>query len=153
MATNRKFIPEMLDEINKDPKTIESYIGNGALTLVFQYAFLPTKKFCLPEGAPPYKQDAAPIGMSSSNLMMELRRLYVFTPERELGKVRREQLFIQLLETLHPSEAALLIAIKDQTLDKLYKNIKVDLLIDNGFLPEELRVKKAKSGATSRKKS
>ena len=153
MVTNRKFIPEILEEINKDPKAIESYKGNGALTLVFQYAFLPNKKFCLPEGTPPYKQDVAPIGMSSSNLMMELRRLYVFTPERDLAKVRREQLFIQLLETLHPSEAALLIAIKDQTLDKLYKNIKVDLLIDNGFLPEELRVLKAKSGATSRKKS
>lgn len=148
---NRKFIPEILDEINEDPKKIELYKGNAALKIVFEHAFLPEKKFDLPEGEPPYKKDSAPIGMSPGNLMMELRRFYIFTPERELSKVRKETLFIQLLENIHPSEATLMCAIKDQTLTKLYKKITVNLLVDNGFLPESMRVEK--SGATTRKKS
>lgn len=150
---SRKFIPEILDEINKDPKLIANYVGNAALKLVFEYAFMPSKKFDLPEGAPPYKEDAAPIGMSPSNFVQELRRLYIFTPQRELTKVRREQLFLQLLESLHPSEAKLLIDIKDQKFPKVYKNLKVNLLVDAGFLPEDMRVEEKKSGSTTRKKS
>lgn len=147
---NRKFIPEILDEVNADTSKLALYKDHTGLKVIFDYAFNPAKKFDLPEGEPPFKQDAAPIGMSPANLMMELRRLYVFTKERELEKVRRETLFIQLLENLHPSEAKLLCAVKDQTLPKLYKKITVDLLVDNGFLPEELRVKK---DGSSRKKS
>lgn len=151
---NRKFLPEVLSAINEDPTLIEKYKDNVALKTIFEYSFIPEKKFALPEGAPPYKEDVAPIGMSPSNMMMELRRLYVFTAERDLNKLRREALFVQLLETLHPSEAKLLIAIKDQELTKLYKKITKDLLIDNGFLPEELRAEKVKKdGARTRKKS
>lgn len=148
---NRKFIPEMLDEINEDPSKIEQYRGNVALKIIFEYAFLPEKKMCLPEGDPPFKADPAPIGMSPANLMMELKKLYVFTPQRELNQLRRETLFIQLLENVHPSEAKLLLAVKDQKLTKLYKKINVNMLVDNGFLPETMRVEK--SGASSRKKS
>ena len=148
---NRKFIPEILEEINSDPAKIADYKDNAALKILFEYAFLPSKKMCLPEGEPPFKPDVAPIGMSPANLMMELKKLYVFTPERELNQVRRETLFIQLLENVHPSEAKLLLAVKDQTLSKLYKKITVNLLVDNGFLPEEMRVNKG--GAGTRKKS
>lgn len=147
---NRKFIPEILDEINKTPSKIEEYKTNSALKIIFEYAFDPEKKFDLPEGEPPFKKDAAPIGMSPANLMMELRRFYIFTKAKELNKVRKETLFIQLLESLHPSEAKLLCAVKDQTLPKLYKKITTDLLVDSGFLPEEFRAKKDES---PRKKS
>ena len=147
---NRKFIPEILDEINTDPSKLKEYKDHAGLKMIFDYAFNPAKKFDLPEGEPPFKKDAAPIGMSPANLMMELRRLYVFTKERELPKVRRETLFIQLLENLHPSESVLLCAVKDQKLSKLYKKITADLLVDTGFLPEEFRAKK---DGSSRKKS
>lgn len=147
---NRKFIPEILDEINEDPSKLAQYKDHTGLKMILDYAFNPAKKFDLPEGEPPFKKDAAPIGMSPANLMMELRRLYVFTKERDLPKVRKETLFIQLLENLHPSESVLLCAVKDQTLPKLYKKITLNLLVDNGFLPEELRVKK---DVTPRKKS
>ena len=147
---NRKFIPEILTEINATPAKIVDYKDNSAIKIIFEYAFNPEKKFDLPDGDPPYKPDAAPIGMSPANLMMELRRLYIFTKEKELNKVRKEALFIQLLESLHPSEAKLLCAVKDQALPKLYKKITADFLVDNGFLPEHLRVKKDES---SRKKS
>ena len=137
---NRKFIPEVLEEINKDTTLLASYKDSAALRMVFEYAFLVEKKFDLPEGEPPFKHDAAPIGMSPGNLTMELRRLYIFTKERDLATVRRETLFIQMLEGLHPSEAKLLVAVKDQNLSSLYPNITADLLIDNGFLSEEAEI-------------
>ena len=131
---NRKFIPELLEDINSDPTKLVTYKNNAALKMIFEYSFLVSKKFDLPEGEPPFKQDAAPMGMSPGNLMMELRRLYIFTKERDLPQVRRESLFIQMLEGLHPTEAKLMCAVKDQVLGTLYPNITPDLLVAGGFL-------------------
>ena len=135
--SNRKFIPEILSEINENPMLLSTkYSDNGALRIIFEYSFLPDRKFCLPTGTPPFKRDDSPIGMAESNLLTELRRLYIFTPQRELTPVRRETLFIQLLESVHPSEAALLCAVKDQTLDKLYPNITAELVASCGYIPK-----------------
>lgn len=143
---NRKFIPEILDEINADTSKLASYKDNAALKIVFEYSFLPEKKLDLPEGDPPFKQDAAPIGMSPANLVMELRRLYIFTKERNLPSVRRETLFIQLLEALHPSESKLLCAMKDQRITSLYPNITAELVKSAGFIPEDAEVVESKRG-------
>ena len=145
-----KFIPEILKEVNEDPKTLEKYKNNAALKMLFEYAFLPEKKFDLPEGDPPYKKDSAPLGMSPANFVMEMRRLYIFTPARPLPKIRKEQLFVQLLEGLHPSEAEILLAVKDQKLNKLYKKINAKLVAEYGFIPKQ---EKDKDGDDSSKKS
>ena len=129
-----RFLPEMLDEIDKDPKLLSTkYRGNSALKIIFEYAFLPEKKFLLPEDEPPYRPDAAPIGMSPAILTQELRRLYVFL-RNDLEPIKREGLFISLLESVHPSEAKVLIAIKDQKLHKLYKKVTRKLAEEAGFI-------------------
>jgi hypothetical protein len=97
------------------------------LRLIFEHAFDPNKKFFLPEGDPPFKEDAAPIGMSPANLHMEAKKLYVFC-RADLNKLRRESLFIQLLEGLHPFESKLILAIKDQKLTKMYPKITQKLV-------------------------
>ena len=133
MAT--RFLPEILDEINTDPKLLGTkFKGNSALKIIFEYAFLPEKKFLLPEDEPPYRPDAAPIGMNPAILTQELRRFYVFLRE-DLKPIKREALFISLLESVHPSEASLIIAIKDQKLNKLYKKITRKLVEEAGFIP------------------
>lgn len=132
MATT--FLPEILEEINTDPKLLSTkYKSNAALRIVFEYAFMPEKKFLLPEDEPPYRQDAAPIGMSPAILTQELRRFYVFL-RKDLKPIKREALFISLLESVHPSEAKLIIAIKDQKLPKLYKKITRKLVEEAGFI-------------------
>lgn len=152
MAT--KYMTEILEEVSADPKTLEKYKGNAGLKYIFEHAFIPEKKFDLPEGEPPYKPDAAPIGMSPANFTQETKKFYVFTKERPLKSVRREQLFIQLLESVHPSEAKLLIAIKDQKLNKLYKNVTAKLAAEHGFIPAPVSVKKAtEDEGETRKKS
>jgi hypothetical protein len=117
-----KLLTEILAEINENPALLEKHRTNGALRLLFEHAFDPAKKFILPEGDPPFKPDAAPIGMSPANLHMEMKKLYVFC-RADLTAVRRETLFIQLLENVHPSEAKLMLAVKDQKLTKMFPKI------------------------------
>ena len=102
--------------------------------MLLEYAYLPEKKFDLPEGDPPYKPDDAPIGMSPANLRMEMKRLYIFKRE-DLKPLRREQLFINLLESVHPDEAKLLLAVKEQKLNKLYKKVTRKVVEEAGFIP------------------
>jgi hypothetical protein len=97
------------------------------------HAFVPQKKFILPEGEPPYKPSAEPMGMTPTNLFTELRRMYVFLRE-DLTPLKRESLFISLLEGVHPEEAKMLIAVKDQELHKLYPKINRKLLEKAGLL-------------------
>jgi hypothetical protein len=128
-----KYLTEVLDEINSDVKKINSYKDDQALRFIFEYAYDEDKKFDLPEGEPPYKQDAAPLGMTPANLRMETKKFYVYC-RKDLKPIRREQLFIGLLEALHPSEAKLLCHIKDQTLNKLYPKLTRKLLEGTGFI-------------------
>lgn len=137
MAT--KYITEILDEANKDTTALAKYRENAALRFIFQHAFIEEQKFELPAGNPPFKEDSGPLGMSPANLMMETKKLYVFTKAKELPKARKEHLFIQLLENVHPSEAKLLLAVKDQKLNKLYKNITADVAAEYGFIPKQIK--------------
>ena len=122
----------MLNEINETPALIAQYRGEASLSLLFKHAFDPSEKFILPDGDPPYKLDTAPIGMTPGTFKQELRRLYVFC-RKDLPAIRRESLFVQLLESVHPSEAKVLLAIKDQNLTGLYPNITHQMAFENGF--------------------
>ena len=131
-----KPITEIFDEINSNPSAIEKYKGNAALKIIFEYAFDPTKKFILPDGDPPFKPTVEPLGMTPANLYQELRRMYVFC-RADLSAVKREGLFISFLEGIHPLEAKLVLAVKDQELPKLYPKITHQFAFDNGFITFE----------------
>jgi len=87
----------------------------------------------LPPGAPPFKQDAGPIGLTPSHLMRELRILYLFVKGGSPIKPhRREQLFQQLLERLHADEVAIVMALKDGKFPSTYRCTKA---VINGAFP------------------
>lgn len=133
----RKYVTQMLDEINADPDKLALYKDDAALRIVLMHAFVPEKKFILPEGEPPFRPAAEPIGMTPTNLFSELRRMYVFCRE-DLKPIKRESLFVSFLEGIHPTEAKLMIAVKDQELHKLYPKITRKLLEKHGLLtPKE----------------
>lgn len=136
----------MLDDIQADPKCIEQYKGDAVLKAIFEYSFDASKKWDLPEGEPPYKPTSEPLGMTPTNLFGEVRRFYVFC-RKDLTPLKREGLFISLLEGVHPLEAEVLIAVKDQTLHKKYPKITRKLVTDAGFIPP--LEKKAKESAPS----
>ena len=127
------FLPELLTKINEDVSILNKYKGDESFTLLFKHAFDPAHKFIMPEGDPPFKPDAAPIGMSPAILRQELKKMYVFC-RADLKSTRREELFVQLLENIHPTEATLLLKIKDQALTELYPNITHKLAFDMGFI-------------------
>lgn len=133
-----KAIIEILSDINANPDEIKKYKESMLLKLFFEYAFDPELKFVLPEGIPPYTPDTCPLGTNPTNFNNEIRRLYIFTKKKELDSLRREALFIQLLETIHESEAKLLLAVKDQNITRLFPNVTLKLVIENGFLSSDL---------------
>lgn len=129
-----QYVTEILKEISDDPSLLNTkHKDNLPIRYLLQYAFDKRGKFLLPEGEPPYKKDAAPIGMSQSNFYQQIKKLYVFT-RPDLKSVRREQLFIQLLEGLHPTEAEVMIAVKDQNITSLYPGITVDVMLEAGLV-------------------
>jgi hypothetical protein len=129
-----KLINEILDDVNGDTSLINTkYKTATGLKLILQYAFDPEKKFLLPDTDPPYKQDKSPVGMAPTSLIFESKRLYVFT-RKDLKAPKREQLFIDLLESIEQSEAKVLLAVKDQKLQKLYPKITKKLVTDLGLL-------------------
>lgn len=149
----QKYLPEQLAEINANPAMLMQMKGDGALSILFKHAFDPQFKFLLPEGRPPFKKDPAPMGMSYAILRQELRTFYIFC-RQDLKPIKREDKFIQLLENIHPSEAELLISIKDQTLTAQYPNITHQLVYDCGFVtnvppekPKKVEPSKKSTGA------
>jgi len=77
----------------------------------------------VPEGEVPYRANEAPAGTEHTVLEKEARKLYYFIKggDNTLKQFKREQMFIQMLEGLHASEAELLVLVKDKQLQKKYK--------------------------------
>jgi hypothetical protein len=101
----------------KDQKkaTLIKY-DNSALRELLRYAFDPNLKFLLPPGVPPYRFIGDASEPSPTYLYGLVRKLYLFVEggNTALKQSRREYLFIELLESIHPSEAELLLQIKDK---------------------------------------
>lgn len=125
----RKHIPEILDEVNKAPSKAErirllQQYNVRPLRTILAMAFDKNIELDLPDGAPPFKRDERePVGLSSASLYTESRRLARTAKSDPLPKMRKEMLFVQILEGIHWQEADLVIAAKDKQLEKLYKNI------------------------------
>lgn len=130
-----KYLTEMLDEINKDPSSIKNHKDNFLLKVIFAHSFLPEYKFNLPEGEPPFKPAVEPMGMTETNLYVECKRFHNVFVKTKLSSLKREALFIGLLEGIHPEEARIIIAVKDQKLSKLYPKITWKLVSEAGFIP------------------
>lgn len=133
-----KYITELLAAANSDPSLLKTaeYKNSYAIRTILEYAFGTNNKMVLPDGTPPFKKDTAPLGMSPANFYQVVKKFYVFK-RTDVAKVRLESIFIQTLESLHPSESEVLVAIKDQKLETLYPNITADVVVECGYLKVE----------------
>ena len=79
----------------------------------------------LPEGDVPYTPNDAPVGTDHTRLEQEYRGLYRFVKggADKLPGLKRESMFVQLLEGLSAEEAELLCLVKDGRLSEKYKRI------------------------------
>ena len=132
---SRELYSEIFTKINnaKDkPKKIEvlrQYDSPG-MRMILKGAFDPKIEWELPEGTPPYIENEAPAGTEHTYLEVEARRLYNFAKggNNTINKIRKETLFIQMLEGLHASEAKVLIDVKNKSLNKTYKGLTSDMV-------------------------
>jgi len=92
---------------------------SNPLKELLKYAFHPDIKFALPPGMPPYKTIGSPEEYNPTYLYPNIRKFYLFVEGGHEGitQLRREQLFIQMLESLHPKEAEVVIQVKDKKLN------------------------------------
>ena len=134
-GSGRELISEIFTKINnaKDkPKKIEvlRQYDTPGMRMILKGAFDPKIVWELPEGTPPYIENEAPAGTEHTYLEVEARRLYNFAKggNSTINKIRKETLFIQMLEGLHASEAKVLIDVKNKSLNKTYKGLTSDMV-------------------------
>ena len=94
-----------------------------ALKAILIWNFDPTAISVLPEGPVPYKENEVPIGTDHTSLRREWKNLYHFVKggNDRLSAIRRETMFVQMLEGLHPEEAKIVCLVKDKDLESRYK--------------------------------
>ena len=134
-GSGRPLVSEIFTKINnaKDkPKKIEvlKQYDSAAIRQLLKGAFDPNIEWDLPPGVPPFMENDAPIGTEHTSLENEAKRLWHFVKDADpkLNKLRKEALFIQILEGLHKDEAQVLIDVKNKSLNKTYKGLTAEMV-------------------------
>jgi len=117
-------------------EVLQTYKDVWALKDLLRATFDDSLQFNLPEGAPPYEENRPE--STPSSFLKKHKELGIYikggTGER-MTSVRRESKFIQLLESVHPQDAKLIIGMKDKDLGikfltkKLVQEAYPDLLL------------------------
>jgi hypothetical protein len=115
-----KLIPEILGEFDKCKKkqqrvdVLNKYSTHPHFPWVMDFTFNDRYEFLLPQEGdfPEYKEDDSPIGLSPQNLGDVLKRVYLFLKGHPgadgIPQIKRETIFLEMLETIHPSEVEVL---------------------------------------------
>jgi len=115
-------------------------VFNEPLRFIVQGALHPGVEWLLPKGRIDYTP-ASRDGDLDSKLYREYRKLYIFCKGGvdNLDQRKRENLFKQLLESVHPDDAELLLAVKDKYLP--YPGIDYELFQEAypGILPDPVK--------------
>ena len=122
------FLNEILDYVDsqktkaKKVQALQEY-RDDSLTAILIWNFDDRVQSAIPEGQVPYKENEVPVGTDHTSLRREWKNLYHFIKggNDELSSLRRETMFIQMLEGLHPEEAKIICLVKDKNLTEKYK--------------------------------
>jgi len=149
-------ILETLDLVGKaktreEKRQVLADRDNFATRALLQLNYHPDVKWHLPPGAPPYTPGQV-ADSTPNSLHFEVKKLdyYVDPSPHDLPMLRRESMFVELLERLDPNDAKLIIAVKDRKLTykglsyKLVKDTWPDLLPDIEEKEDTPPVKKQK---------
>ncbi len=125
------FMSEILElaskqrSVAKKVEVLQEY-ETDALKAILIWNFDETAVSMVPEGEVPYEKNDVPIGTDHTSLRKEWKNLYHFVQggNDTLSPIRRETMFIQMLEGLHPDEADILCLVKDGRLGEKYKITK-----------------------------
>ena len=126
---------ELLDKVHK-AKTKEQKVqilrenNTDSLRKFLKAAFDPKLKWIFPEGEVPYTPNEAPAGTEHTVLATEARKLWHFIEgaDNVTKQHQKENMFFQMLEGLHDSEAKLLVMAKDKKLHQHYKGLSSNVV-------------------------
>jgi len=134
-GSGQPLVHEIFTQINnaKDkPKKIAvlKQHDNPAMRQLLKAAFDPKIEWDLPEGIPPYIANEAPAGTEHTSLLSESKKLYHFVVggNNTINKLKKETMFIQMLEGLQQKDAEVLIAIKNKNLNNIYKGLTAQMV-------------------------
>ena len=134
-GSGQPLVHEIFTQINnaKDkPKKIAvlKQHDTPAMRQLLKAAFDPKIEWDLPEGIPPYIANEAPAGTEHTSLLSEARKLYHFVVggNNTINKLKKETMFIQMLEGLQQKDAEVLIAIKNKNLNNIYKGLTAQMV-------------------------
>ena len=104
---------------------LQQYNSQGLRSILI-INFDDSLEFLLPEGEVPFTPNDAPAGTEHTRLTQEYRGLYRFFKggDASIKGMRREQLFVQLLEGLHADEANMLVSACNKDLQSKYRVTK-----------------------------
>ena len=130
-TSNRLLISEVFQKVSnaktkaEKVKILQEY-NTQALRSMLIWNYDDSVVSAIPEGEVPYTPNGAPAGTEHTVLEKEYVKLYYFIKggKEGLKQFKREEMFIQMLEGLHNSEAELLILVKDKQLQKKYRITK-----------------------------
>ena len=147
MPGNTLLFSEVLDRVHKaktkDQKVkILSDNNTPALRSVLKSSFDPNIKWILPEGEVPYRKNDAPIGTEHTTLATESSKLYHFIKggDGQTPQWKKEQMFVQMCEGLHETEAELLNNAKDKKLHQVYKGLSTNVVMEAFGWNEEFKL-------------
>ena len=148
LPVSQTLISEVLQRVS-NPKTKDKKIEilqeykSPALTKILLCNFADTIGFVFPDGKTPYTPNDKPKGVQHKVLFTEQRLIDKFitktvngvtyygcscTPKPRIQRLKKEHMWIQLLECLHAEEAELLDLIKDGKLTSRYKITKQNVI-------------------------
>ena len=118
-------ILELVSEARGKAKKVEllKEYRNDALVSILIWNFDKSVVSMIPDGDVPYNKNEVPVGTDHTSLRREYAQLYHFIKggNDSLSNIRRESMFIQMLEGLHPDEAEIICLVKDKNLTDKYK--------------------------------
>ena len=114
----------------KDKVNFLKQHNTDALRQIIKSSFDPKIKWALPYGEVPFIPNDAPEGTEHNVLSYEARKLYHYIEggNPQLSQNKREMMFVQLLEGLHPDEAEIVVAAKDKVLHQKYKGLSANVV-------------------------
>ena len=129
-SNSRLLISEILRKVSNAKTKVEKIKllqtnNSQALRSLLIWNFDESVISMVPEGDIPYTPNDAPVGTDHTRLEQEARGLYRFVKggQDSLKSIKRESMFVQLLEGLAAEEAELLCLVKDGNLNSKYKRI------------------------------
>jgi len=119
---------EDMNNLDLQDDLMKQYGNTSPLNYLLSLNFNDNVKLELPEGMPPYNRDEVTHEDFQGALVHSIARLKNCLPGVKMKKMDKERIFIQILESIPPKSADILVFCKDKALHELFPNITKELV-------------------------